>query len=244
MTYTCGIYGIFDLDGTCLYVGQSRTIEERWNRHLITLKAGNHKRAEFVEWFQSKDSDVSSMKFQVMEELISDCDESILNEREIHWFYELKPLFYGKVPSTKETWRHSEETRKKISAGRRKYLEANPPSSGNYKHSEESKAKISAALRKRYGTPKAKPSRKREPKVREQLPCAGCGKMFTSPAKEYTRVYCSDKCRFPLKGSLTEEAMKDLIEKSKTISLRKLAPDYGVSHVALYKLIKKYQNGA
>ena len=208
MTHTCGIYGIFDLDGTCLYVGQSRTIEPRWNRHIITLKAGNHKRAEFVEWFQSKDSDVSSMKFQVLEELISDCDESILNEREIHWFYELKPLFYGKVPSTKETWKHSEETRKKISAGMRKYFEAS-------------------------GRPLKKD-------MKLETTCLTCGTLITGKLRKVK--YCSRKCYPGPHLDLTEEATNDLIEKSKTTSLRKLAPDYGVSHVALHNFLKRVQD--
>lgn len=112
-----GIYALY-YGETCLYVGQSKDIEQRYKRHIIRLKAGTALQ-KFNEWFQENNCPHESIELKILEE----CEDNdlIKNELEIKWFNDLSPLFYGKVPSLKDTWSHSEETRKKISDSVRHY---------------------------------------------------------------------------------------------------------------------------
>lgn len=112
-----GIYALY-YGETCLYVGQSKDIEQRYKRHIIRLKAGTALQ-KFNEWFQENNCPHESIELKILEE----CEDNdlIKNELEIKWFNDLSPLFYGKVPSLKDTWSHSEETRKKISESLRNY---------------------------------------------------------------------------------------------------------------------------
>lgn len=112
---TTGIYGIFDRrNGECLYVGQSKSIEDRWRSHRKRLLGGRHL-TKFTEWFQSQGADLSVLELRQLEE--TDNTDEAKNAAEIKWFHELSPRFYGKIPASTETWEHSKETREKISAG-------------------------------------------------------------------------------------------------------------------------------
>lgn len=111
-----GVYGIFDTEsGECLYVGQSRNIHERWKGHLKGLALGTHKRKDFVLWFWQHSSNESALSFRVLE-YCRPHDDS-LNTVEIRWFNKLSPRFYGKRPSLKERWEHSDETKLNIVRG-------------------------------------------------------------------------------------------------------------------------------
>lgn len=110
---TIGIYGIFDTEtNTCLYVGMSKNIEDRWKQHLKMLKNKQHPRKDFVEWFHKSSSTEELLSFKILEEC--EYDEEILNLAEIKWFNTLLPKYYGKKPSVNEKWEHSEETKRKI----------------------------------------------------------------------------------------------------------------------------------
>lgn len=112
---TVGIYGIFDSEtDECLYVGMSKSIEERWRHHLKELRSKKHKRKDFVKWFHDNGAQQELLSFRVLEEC--EHDEKILNLAEIKWFNALLPKYYGKKPSENERWTISEETRQKISA--------------------------------------------------------------------------------------------------------------------------------
>lgn len=107
-----GIYGIFDaLDGTCLYVGQTKSIKARWQIHRRRLSNGTALNV-FQTWFDSVGRDFSRLSFRVLE-LCENIDK-VKNQREIHWFYKLAPRFYGKRPSENETWEHSDLTKERI----------------------------------------------------------------------------------------------------------------------------------
>lgn len=81
---TCGIYGIFDaVDGTCLYVGQSRCVESRWAQHLRKLKAGKH-RKDFEDWFIEHGSDESALRLRVLETCADVAYDK--NSLELKWF--------------------------------------------------------------------------------------------------------------------------------------------------------------
>lgn len=109
---TVGIYGLFDSEtDECLYVGLSLDIEYRVKKHVSKLRARTHQRADFIQWWVEHGEDESSIEIKILEA----CEESNLNRKESYWFIELKPKFYGKEPSENEKWKHSEETKKKIS---------------------------------------------------------------------------------------------------------------------------------
>jgi hypothetical protein len=115
LSMTVGVYGIFDSEtDECLYVGQSKNIEERWKGHLKTLRSGKHIRKDFVAWFDAHDRDSDSMRFEILE--ICADDDVIKNLVEIEWFQKLTPRFFGKMPTINERWTLSEETKAKISA--------------------------------------------------------------------------------------------------------------------------------
>ena len=111
-----GIYGIFDAveEDVCLYVGQSRNIEDRWKGHLKKLRNVSHL-DDFNEWYADHSSREDALKFKVLETCV--LNDLLLNQLEIKWFNALNPLFYGKVPSENERWTHSLESRKRISEG-------------------------------------------------------------------------------------------------------------------------------
>lgn len=116
---TVGIYGLFDsVTGECLYIGQSSDIEYRVKHHLKRLRSGNHL-SEFNSWFMGEGKDLSRIRVEILEE----CEDSdyTKNLLEIKWFYAKVPKFYGKVPSTKESWGMSQTTKNKISEGLRTY---------------------------------------------------------------------------------------------------------------------------
>lgn len=111
---TVGIYGIFDAkDDTCLYVGLSSNIEDRWAGHIKRLNNGRHLRKDFVVWFENQGKNINSLRFEVLEEC--EAVDSIMNLLEIKWFNKLGPRFYGKAPGLNEKWSHSTETKAKIS---------------------------------------------------------------------------------------------------------------------------------
>ena len=115
---SAGIYAFFDKDGDCLYVGQSSDIESRRASHIKCLRGGYHKRKEFVEWYRENEN---SLEFKVLEE----CDDNpeIKNALEVLYFNELRPRFYGQVPSLLDKFRHSDETKAKIAKTVRRNLE-------------------------------------------------------------------------------------------------------------------------
>lgn len=108
---TVGIYGFFDLrNNECLYIGQSQEIENRYKKHISALKGNRHRIPEFSQWFKVN-SDF--LDFRILEVCVN--DNMIKNAREIFWFKECSPKFYGKQPSILEKWEHSDDTKKKIS---------------------------------------------------------------------------------------------------------------------------------
>lgn len=103
-----GIYGIFSNKNDCLYIGQSVQIETRFKRHLSKLRNGTH-RKEFVSWFSVNGGD--SLVFKILEY----CVVEDLNIKEIHYFNEHSPMFFGKQPSKGDSFKVSDSTKKKIS---------------------------------------------------------------------------------------------------------------------------------
>lgn len=110
-----GVYGIFDAEkGECLYVGQSKDVYARWDGHLKGLRYNRH-RPDFTIWFWLHSSDESALDFRLLE--YCKATDEALNRAETKWFYLLEPRFYGKKPSLKEKWSHTDESRRNIVEG-------------------------------------------------------------------------------------------------------------------------------
>ena len=119
-----GVYVAEDaVTGECLYVGQSRNIELRKRKHLQKLRDGSHPRKDFVEWFNLHGE--SRLLIGEVESGLETDQE--LNSSEVWWFLMLRPRFYGKQPSLRESWVHSDETKAKISASLRRMHATNAP---------------------------------------------------------------------------------------------------------------------
>lgn len=111
---TCGIYAIFSsFDDECLYVGQSKNVEDRYRQHITKLKSRRKSAlASFVAWYHDNGADESLLRF----ELLETCQniDLVKNDAEARWFDKLKPRFYGKMPSLSEKWEHTETTKQAI----------------------------------------------------------------------------------------------------------------------------------
>lgn len=106
-----GIYGIFSSKNECLYVGQSSNVYTRWSQHLKELRSGRHRRVGLVEYFNSVGED--GLEFRILS-LCAD-NQDLKNQLEILMFSKYSPKFFGQVPSSKVSFGHSEETKRKIS---------------------------------------------------------------------------------------------------------------------------------
>jgi len=131
---TTGIYAWFCAEtNECLYVGLAKNVESRAKGHLKALKYETHRRKDWIAWYLDHDKNPDSMVFTVLEECAN--DSSILNKMEMKWFNLHQPRFYGKEPSEKENWTHSEATREKIAETLRRKM-------GNFSGSSRPRKKI------------------------------------------------------------------------------------------------------
>lgn len=76
-----GIYKITNLiNGKC-YIGQSINIEKRWKNHQITLTNPNDEAYDYPLYRAMRKYGQENFSWEILEE----CQESLLNEREIYW---------------------------------------------------------------------------------------------------------------------------------------------------------------
>lgn len=74
-----GIYKITNLLDSKVYIGQARNIKERWQCHLNNLTNNRHCNNHLQNAWNKYGAE--NFKFEIIEE----CEESELNEREIYW---------------------------------------------------------------------------------------------------------------------------------------------------------------
>jgi hypothetical protein len=111
----CGIYGIFSLKSSdCLYVGKTTNFSNRVESHKTYLRNEKHSCKGLQFWYnQQNTSNISAIvEFRVLE-LVKE-DPLLLSQREIFWFNDLKPKFWGIEPFIEFKWKVSPEVRKKI----------------------------------------------------------------------------------------------------------------------------------
>ena len=80
----CGIYKITNTDNGKMYIGQSNDVMDRIRHHKSYLKYNRHKNKR-LQYSYNKHG-VKAFKFEVLEE----CPEEELNEREIYWIAKLR----------------------------------------------------------------------------------------------------------------------------------------------------------
>lgn len=122
----CGIYKITNLINNKCYIGQSVDIKTRWRHHKNNYNKENNQSYNFSFYRAIRKYGLENFKFEVLEE----CDQKDLNERELHWisYYdsyhngynetlggdgklqidreEFKKYYYENYPSVKEAAEH------------------------------------------------------------------------------------------------------------------------------------------
>lgn len=84
---TCGIYIIRNLVSGRCYVGSSQNVEKRWSTHKSTLSSGRHHSQALQRAWAERGPD--SFSFELLEE----CLEADLVEREQAWIDDLRPVY-------------------------------------------------------------------------------------------------------------------------------------------------------
>lgn len=216
-----GIYALY-YGETCLYVGQSKNIEQRYKRHMTRLKSETALQ-KFNDWFKENNCPHDLIELKILEEC-EDCDP-IKNELEIKWFNDLSPLFYGKVPSLKDAWSHSEETRKKISRSLK-------IKNGNNNTEDRFCKKCGNSVAKRRILCDNCLSKRSSRNVDEVRLCKRCGAEF-SARKKYSK-FCGRDCYNKQKREENLERDNKIMELRGTgMSLREISKVIGVSHVTV-----------
>lgn len=131
-----GIYEIVNVTNGKRYVGSAVNIRQRWRKHRNHLKAGTHHNAHLSAAWRKYGEE----KFRLR--VICACPLESLVSKEQEAIDSMKPE-YNKSPcaGSQLGYRHTDETRAKMSASRRK----NPSSIIGYKFSEEARANMAKA---------------------------------------------------------------------------------------------------
>lgn len=82
---TIGIYTITSRETGKTYVGQSISIETRWQQHIRRLRNNTHVNARLQNTYNKYG--ICNLQFRIIEE----CTKDELTEREIFWYEELQP---------------------------------------------------------------------------------------------------------------------------------------------------------
>jgi group I intron endonuclease len=109
-----GVYYILNTENQRHYVGSATDLQKRWNRHLSFLRAGKHVNRKLQNAFDKYGE--SAFTFHVMERVSTER----LTAREQFWMDETLP-FYNilRVARSSAGFKHSEETRARMSAAQR-----------------------------------------------------------------------------------------------------------------------------
>jgi group I intron endonuclease len=132
--FLCGIYIILHKKTKKWYVGQAEDIHKRWSVHKTNLKDGTHHCQHLQRMWNKYGED--AFLFKIVEE----CPKSMLNEREIYWYY--------KCPSTL-------------------IMNCHPPGkcARGFSLTDRTKAKMSISAKKASNTPEQKKMRSERAKA-------------------------------------------------------------------------------
>lgn len=142
-----GIYKIENLKNGKIYVGQSVNIRKRFHVHKSTLINRKHINEHLQRSF-NRDG-MKNFKFSVLEE-VKDRRKS-LTKREQYWidFYKSFRSVYNQRPIENSTieYKHSKESREKISKGRLKYFLNHEGTWQGKKHTKETRKRMSTSAK-------------------------------------------------------------------------------------------------
>lgn len=168
-----GIYKITNIVNGNFYIGQSVDIESRWKSHLYELKKNIHGNEHIQRAWNKYGS--NNFTFEIIEE----CENDVLNNRELYWMNELKPQ-YNIAGGGDSIYTMLESTKKKISESQSGY--------NNYwygkKLSIEHKKKLSEIKK---GKPNGLLGRKRPEWVRKKLSESQKGRIVSQETREKLR---------------------------------------------------------
>lgn len=147
----CGIYIIRNNINGNVYIGQAVDIYERWKEHVSLLRRGKHVNNHLQRAWNKYGED--NFEFNIVEE----CDENVLNDREIYWVAEYDSYYNGYNQTLGgggvRGFKHDEETKQIISESLKG---ENAPWYGKQR-SEETKVKIGQASKDRWSNPENHP---------------------------------------------------------------------------------------
>lgn len=238
---TTGIYGIFGKNThECLYIGQSRNIEQRWKQHKKLLRNKKHPRKDFVEWFDKNNCAIKKMDFRVVKELPQDVTDKELNIQEIYFFEQYKPKFYGKEPSQHDTWIHSESTKEKI---RTSVLKKIYDESGTQERMSKHCPICNSIVVQLKNTYCSVDCYKESLNVERTSACVVCHSVMIF---QRFRKTCSDSCHQKLiklsngKSVTVDEKRLYQLFVVENRSISDIAACFNVSRPTIYKFLKKY----
>ena len=152
METICGIYAIKNTVNNKLYIGQAVDVYKRWNEHLRALRGeyhcNNHLQRSWNKYNEN------NFEFNIIEE----CSETELNDREIYWIAEYDSYNNGynqtKGGEGMRGLKHSDETKQQLSVyAKERFVEIENHPMYKRQHSNESRAKMSVAQKKRFEDP-------------------------------------------------------------------------------------------
>jgi len=164
-----GIYCIENTINKKKYIGSSKNVYKRRNRHFSELKCGKHKNCKLQSSYNKHGND--AFKFYVLEEI---SEEKLLIEAEQKYINDLKPEYnINLIANSSLGVKRSEETKKKVRQANlglkhpewRNKIKSEAQGGDNHwtkkkNFSEESKKKMSESQKKLYENGYRHPNRK------------------------------------------------------------------------------------
>ena len=233
-----GIYKITNITNGHSYIGQSSNIEQRWNNHKIAAYNPNDRGYEYPLYRAIRKYGLQMFSFEVIEQ----CSQDLLNEREIWWINSVCPEYNQTLGG------HHEITYPKLTCEQVKEIK-------RILLEDQAGEVVHADLARKYGVHKdairdinvgrswfdeklsyplhySKFDASNPNRIKQY--CCDCG---TEISKGSTRCFKCESVRRKKELPVTREELKQLI---RTTPFTKIGEKYGVSDNAIRKWCDKY----
>lgn len=188
----CAIYCIKNIENNKVYIGSSLDIRKRFINHKLDLKKNNHTNT----YLQNSYNKYGEKSFTIS--ILEKCDKINIIEKEQYWMDYFKSysskIGYNILKKARSSlnYKHTEETKIKLSSSIKKFHKANPGVWKGRKLSEEVKQNIRKTRKKVYNKKSVSNI------TREKLRIALTGKKLSNKHKESiskshlnsTKEYC------------------------------------------------------